>query len=571
MADPIENYREGRETQRRTSSRRLPEREPESPPRSVSGQARSSQDLGEQLTRTFQNWNSILKWACLALGIIAFLWLCKLIAGGKFKPVSKIIEKATGIKKDCTEEVKALTSIHKSSGKMIDSTIEVNIPTESSIGLTARTWVDSHRDWLLDQYQTTISSIMRENFRPIHGDATLSSYVLSSAELQAIRKLEDENYLRRILDKLMDYANAKYRLTNVNVNSKEFNDHFLRNREAYEKCQLEIEKINREIEDKLRSKYGSGDDINSLNSRISYLVNKIASLDDEINRKNRDLNAKLDDINRQIRDYYSKQKSRQSILGEVTAKSDELRRLEGDILPLKSRLPDIQSDISKTETDIKFYRDSTAELMIQKASINKDRHHLERSMRVLLDNKELYELVHGLGKCEENKIKTLMNKLQQVETEETKLKSILGADSDLLMEIDKEDQEIREIKQAFDDLRRKAESFPYRNIEIKLKELKEKTQPYVIQIEQIDIKILENTDKIRKLELQLEGLRAEYERKKSEIDSLTIRINSLRDWLAKNEPREYYDNVDISKLESERDYLKGLLNVSQILNSGCCW
>ena len=219
-------------------------------------------------------------------------------------------------KRNCDEELKALTSVHKFDGSSSDSTIDVSIPKESQIGLTARNWVDSHKDWLLQQYQSTYDEIMRDNFRTPK-DATIESVTLTTRESEAIKKLEDEQYLRRILDKLMDYANARYRLSGVSTNSQEFTDAYIRHKADYEQCRQEISKVNQEIEQKLRNKRTGGDDAQKLTQQIEFYTNKISTINDKINRDSRDLNNQLDEKNKQIREYEISKASRQSLINEL--------------------------------------------------------------------------------------------------------------------------------------------------------------------------------------------------------------------------------------------------------------
>lgn len=262
--------------------------------------------MGDNITRKFQQLSPLLWWLLVALLVLGFFFICKLVAGSTMRPVSKFIKNVAFNGKDCGEEIKALTNVNRSS--LYESTINIQVPTESSIGLHAQNWVDSHRDWLLESYQTHVGGILRDNFLPVSGSA-IDSYSLTTEEYDAVRKLEDEHFMRNILDKLMDFANAKYRLKNLNVNSKDFNDHLRRNQDAYDKCRGEISRLNQEIEDKLRNRHANAD-VEGIRARISMLVQRIADLDNEINLNNRDLNARLDEINRKISEWESINKRR---------------------------------------------------------------------------------------------------------------------------------------------------------------------------------------------------------------------------------------------------------------------
>lgn len=109
---------------------RASERVQDSRERSVSQAGRSSQEVAGELSDKFKTQARILRWALFGLILLVFIWLCKLIAGSQLKPVSNYIKQVAS-KRNCDEELKALTSVHKFDGSSSDSTIDVSIPKES--------------------------------------------------------------------------------------------------------------------------------------------------------------------------------------------------------------------------------------------------------------------------------------------------------------------------------------------------------------------------------------------------------------------------------------------------------
>lgn len=200
--------------------------------------------------------------------------------------------------------------MHRFDSKASESTVEVHIPTEASIGLTTRHWLDTNKDYTLEQYQREFHDIVSRNFDRA-SDTLIPSHTVTSHQAAVAHKLEDDKYMRSILDKLMEYANAQYRYNSVSLNGEEFNKAFLKRRDDYSQCKSDISSINQQIVHLLEKR--PGEDIESKRLQISVLLTKIRGIDDLINQRNKDLNEKLNNINMRIRDIEGAKRDRDDI------------------------------------------------------------------------------------------------------------------------------------------------------------------------------------------------------------------------------------------------------------------
>ena len=202
--------------------------------------------------------------------------------------------------RNCDKEIQHLLDFRRFDSST-QQTIDLRVPSDASIGLYARTWVESHKNWLLEDYSTHVDSILKANFQPVPVSDTVSDYALSLKSKTALRaKLEDPDYVRKVIDKLLQYESSKNREFTLAVHTDEFNRALKRNQEDYRDCKKNIDLLNKDIEDKLRRFENPTSEIDQSRLRMNTLKSKIEAIDADIPTKRRDSQRDIERLEDQI-------------------------------------------------------------------------------------------------------------------------------------------------------------------------------------------------------------------------------------------------------------------------------
>lgn len=209
-------------------------------------------------------------------------------------------------KKNCDEEIKALTDITRFDSNTVKS-VNLNIPGEGSIATSNKVWVDPYYNWSQDEFNRHIDSILRENFNLARSGRVRDR--LDFGELGEGRdsskfiRIRESNFFKTLLEKLMDFASSRYALSNINFKSEEFSNQYQSHLADFRACSSRIDDLKNKISDLLGTNRNSQTEIDLLLGKIRDIELELKNKDDQINRNNRDLNAELDGIDIKIREY----------------------------------------------------------------------------------------------------------------------------------------------------------------------------------------------------------------------------------------------------------------------------
>jgi chromosome segregation ATPase len=208
-------------------------------------------------------------------------------------------------------------SYHKYDSK-VEAKFRVNVPHQSSVGLHASAWVDSHKRWLLDDYKTQFSDIMAANFKPVQVDKAVENYVDAVKSQDHIRrKMDDPAYMRQVIEKLLTYESLRSKEIRVMADGTQFNSKLGSLQTDYADCKAEIKGQNEQIELKLKAFENPESQIEQARARILYLKSKIQSIDEEVPNKRRELEQQLRDLQVKISDAEKFEKNRAQIEAEM--------------------------------------------------------------------------------------------------------------------------------------------------------------------------------------------------------------------------------------------------------------
>lgn len=184
-------------------------------------------------------------------------------------------------KKNCDEQIKALTSFEKYSHSTV-KTVHLDIPTESSISSTSKVWVEPGREWTRDEFNKRVDEIMREQFGlaksgklrekldfPSHSDSKESSKWI---------KIKESTFFKNLFEKMMDFVSSRYALTNVNFKSDEFNHQYQLHVKEVKDCTARVEELRRKISDLLAQEKGTGSSLDSLSTRLTNIDYELQGL-----------------------------------------------------------------------------------------------------------------------------------------------------------------------------------------------------------------------------------------------------------------------------------------------------
>lgn len=192
------------------------------------------------------------------------------------------------------------------------------MPNQSSVGLYAQNWIETHKHWLLEEYKTHYGSIMKSNFKPVAVDSTIENYVDSVKSRDHIKRtIDDPKYVRQVLDKLLNYESLRNNEFKITADGTFFNKELARLQKDYDDSKAEIKRLNKEIEEKLRAFENPVGEIEKSRARIAFLKSKMESIDEDIPNKRRDLQKQLREYDDKISEAENFEKNRDRVKEEM--------------------------------------------------------------------------------------------------------------------------------------------------------------------------------------------------------------------------------------------------------------
>lgn len=201
--------------------------------------------------------------------------------------------------RNCDKEIRSLFDYHRYDSSAPER-VELQVPSDKSIGLYAQNWVDSHKNWLLEDYQSHVRAILDKNFQPVdvsQNATEVAETIRSKAALRA--KLEDPLYVRKVLEKLLEYESVKDRQIISSIQPEEFNRALARTQDEYKVCHRNIDDLNAQIEERLRAFENPTSEIDLSRKRMQVVRNKIEAIEVDIPKKTKEAQkdiARLDNL-----------------------------------------------------------------------------------------------------------------------------------------------------------------------------------------------------------------------------------------------------------------------------------
>lgn len=553
MNDPLEPYRDQRTEAAERVSRQAPSRSQSRAPgtrrASDTDSAVSRRDVANGLMGQIQTLSPILKWVFLLLLLILFAIACRWIYSLRTKQISDTVSNLSPIR-NCDKEIRTLFDFHQYDSRS-EGQVDINVPSDATIGLYARNWVEGHRNWLLEDYRSHVADIMQQNFQPVEVANNVSDFaaVLSGkATLRA--KLEDPQYVRRILEKLLQYESIKHKHFSLAVNSNEFDRALARHKEDYKTCHVTIDLINKEIEERLRQFENPSSEIDKNRQRIVFLNAKLESINEEVPQKRRDADRHVAKLEGDIQQMEGDLARKTELEGQISERDGLIKADDLESRPINKRIKELESLIGENEEIVMDLGAKISELQPKKSSIEIKLREFEAQLSVRpLDNTDLRELVRGVGKCEQNNLEKVKEQFKNVDG--SKFKESHGFESVLLKDLDQENKKVKELSEEFNELVNRASSFPLRRVEALSSAKRKILEGYRSELDGVVSLELEYTASRAKAEREITADRQERDGLMSKLDILLNRIALNKQWIIDARTRLKGDPKQLSKLRSD--------------------
>lgn len=311
--------------------------------------------------------------------------------------------------------------------------------------------MDPNGAWTFSKFEEEFVRIQSSNFKDFTSDSTGASDYLKDLRRKELLDSTDEDQLQLILKKLVEYSKKTYSLPDLSKQLEESSSDYNKLIEAYRKSKAAIELHRRRIEDLLRSEQIDRSEVDDSEKKVSELQIRLSRINDEINRKNRDLNDRLSSIQIHIREA-------ESVVGENKKISDANEERGHKIVAWQREVEQFAVQIREADSDratllgsLRELNESIAEHRVNKNNLESRRSTLTSVIQNHYNNKEEYELVKSLGGCEKNKIETLVSRIHKKIDLQESIKQITN-DEEILVEVRKDQKIVEDIRESYEQV-----------------------------------------------------------------------------------------------------------------------
>lgn len=207
---------------------------------------------------------------------------------------------------------------------------------------------------------------------------------------------------------------------------------------------------------------------------------------------------------------------------------------------MRGKLPKLEDDISRLKaTNLRITSEmgdhprSSKGLNEEKERLRAREKILKKELDLIVSNEDLYQIVTGLGTCEEKKINAILEKLKSKEEEQARLKDILDPNDKLVEELDSDNLKVQEIVASHRELKRKAKEFKLRSFRIKIETINKELREIQTRIGQIDSELLKMKDEQSRISILIQSTASDIAQKTADLDRLNREISDLTEVIRK--------------------------------------